>query len=301
MTQLSSHGHPIDETLFAPLVDSTDHLGNRQALLADLEANGYLLLRGVLDRDLVLKAREEVFTRLAEVGEIRSDRPITEGVATGTSRRGETAPDLGAFWRSVSESPSLVKIVREGNAIRFYETLLGEAVRPYDFIWLRTMTVGRASGFHYDHVYMNRGTPHVLSSWIPLGDIRRHEGTLLVVEGSHRFQDLIDRYTGLDVDRGTLSGTITTDPVGFARERGTRLLSADFRAGDMMVLSMFCLHGSLDNNSAEGKIRLSCDARYQRASEPIDERWVGENPLGHGKGYGSLSAAQPLTAPPIFR
>jgi hypothetical protein len=43
---------------------------------------------------------------------------------------------------------------------------------------------------------------------------------------------------------------------------------------------MFLVHASLDNRS-ENRLRISSDSRYQRASEPIDERWVGINPPGH--------------------
>ena len=52
------------------------------------------------------------------------------------------------------------------------------------------------------------------------------------------------------------------------------------RAGDMLVFSMFTVHTSLDNHS--DRIRISSDTRYQLASEPVDERWVGENPPAHG-------------------
>jgi hypothetical protein len=43
---------------------------------------------------------------------------------------------------------------------------------------------------------------------------------------------------------------------------------------------MFTVHTSLDNHS--DRIRISSDTRYQLASEPVDERWVGEQPPGHG-------------------
>ena len=43
---------------------------------------------------------------------------------------------------------------------------------------------------------------------------------------------------------------------------------------------MDTIHGSIDN--ATQRIRLSTDTRYQRSDEPVDERWVGENPIGHG-------------------
>jgi len=40
------------------------------------------------------------------------------------------------------------------------------------------------------------------------------------------------------------------------------------------------VHASLDNQT--DFVRLSSDTRYQRASQPADARWVGENPAGHG-------------------
>ncbi len=39
------------------------------------------------------------------------------------------------------------------------------------------------------------------------------------------------------------------------------------------------MHGSLRNLTC--RFRLSTDTRYQRASDPVDERWVGEDPKAH--------------------
>ena len=52
-----------------------------------------------------------------------------------------------------------------------------------------------------------------------------------------------------------------------------------FPAGDLIIFNMFLMHASLVNTS--DKIRITADTRYQLASEPIDERWVGEKPRGH--------------------
>jgi len=38
---------------------------------------------------------------------------------------------------------------------------------------------------------------------------------------------------------------------------------------------MFLVHASLDNRTTN-RLRISSDSRYQRASEPIDERWSGQ-------------------------
>ena len=51
--------------------------------------------------------------------------------------------------------------------------------------------------------------------------------------------------------------------------------------GDLLVFPMYTIHASLDNQT-ENLLRLSTDTRYQLASEPVDERWVGENPIAHG-------------------
>ncbi len=300
--KLTSHGHSVPSEILGPLNESKFEFDSIGTLRTRMEREGYLLLRGLLDRQTVLQARREIFERLAEVGEISKAFPIEMGVATGTSQRAEKVSNLARFWKDLSELPSLRRVTHQGPIIEFFEAFLGGSVRPFDFLWLRTMSPGKASGFHYDHVYMNRGTDHLFSCWTPLGDVRMEEGTLLVMEGSHRFEDLIARYRGMDVDRDpSANGTITLDPVGMAKERGVRLLSSDFRAGDVLILGMFCLHGALDNNSREGKIRLSCDTRHQLETDPIDERWIGPDPIAHGGGYGGMSAAQPMTAPPIFR
>jgi hypothetical protein len=81
----------------------------------------------------------------------------------------------------------------------------------------------------------------------------------------------------------------------FARERGTRLLTADFAPGDVLILSMLVCHASLDNHDADKHIRLSFDVRYQAADEPRDARFYGSPPAGvTGKSYGELNGARPL-------
>jgi hypothetical protein len=57
-------------------------------------------------------------------------------------------------------------------------------------------------------------------------------------------------------------------------------VTAEFSPGDFITFGMFLVHASLDNRT-ENRLRISSDARYQRASEPIDERWIGVNPSGH--------------------
>lgn len=262
-------------------------------LPAQLARDGYVLLRGALPVDAVKAARQDVLERLAEVGEVAP--PLQEGVATGSSRRLALHPDLGAFWRGVCESPTLRALTHGPAMTRLSSAALGTPSVPFDFLWLRTMLAGRATPLHFDHVYMNRGSAQVITAWIPLGDVPLVAGPLVVVENSHRFEDLISRYRGIDVDRDALPGSFPEDALAFARSRQTRLLSADFRAGDVLLFGMFTLHGSLDNRMTGARLRLSCDVRWQPAQDPRDDRWFGAPPAGHvGTSYGGLNGARPL-------
>ncbi len=265
-----------------------------------LAEDGYLLLRGAIDPASVLAARAEVLAALRSVGEV--DGSDAHPVATGASRRAALHADLGTFWRGVCEGPALRAAVH-GPAMRgMAEAALGTACVPFDFVWLRAMTAGRASRFHFDHAFMNRGTNRVVTAWVPLGEVRVEDGSIAVAEGSLGWSDLADRVRGRDVDREAgFTGSFLEDVVDLVAARGARVLTAEFQPGDVLLFGMFLFHGSLDNQAA-GKVRLSADTRFQPADAPRDDRWFGTPPLGHGgRSYGGLSGAQPLTAEPIVR
>jgi ectoine hydroxylase-related dioxygenase (phytanoyl-CoA dioxygenase family) len=274
--------------------------GPKSEWRARLAEDGYLLLRGAIDRDDVLAARAEVLAALRSVGEVEGDD--AHPVATGASRRAALHGDLGAFWRAVCEGWALRAAVH-GPAMRgVAAAALGAACVPFDFVWLRAMTAGRASRFHFDHAFMNRGTDQVLTAWVPLGEVRVEDGPIAVAEGSLGWTDLADRVRGRDVDRDPgFTGSFLEDVVELVEAREARVLTAEFAPGDVLLFGMFLFHGSLDN-AASGKVRLSADTRFQLADAPRDDRWFGAPPAGHGGGsYGGLSGAQPLTADPIVR
>ena len=281
----------------AGLLGKLDEASLDGDLWEQLQTFGYLLVRGLYDTDEVIGARHEVLHRLGQVGEVAE--PFENGIATGYSRRAELHGDLGKFWRSVSEGPRLRRLINGERITAFMDKLFSAPTRPFDFAWLRAMTAGRASPLHLDHAYMNRGTDQLVTIWTPLGEIGLSQGPLFVVEGSHEWPELRTRFEGHDVDRDPMRpGYIEESAIDLAHQHATRLLTTQFNPGDGLIFGMFLAHGSFDNNSTGNAIRLSCDTRFQPMSEPMDERFCGPNPAAHGgKGYGCLSAAQPLTAP----
>lgn len=289
-----NQGRPIAEDIIGPLRDSTDSLGQPVELSRRLDEDGYLFLRGALDRDEVLAARAEVLGRLAEVGEVED--PPADGIFTGTSQRVEMVEDLGAFWKSVSEGPALRQVTHGERLRGVMSEVYGEPARPHDYLFLRPSPVGRATNLHYDRPFFARGSDRINTVWLALGDIPVAEGPLVVVEGSNRFDDLLEQAYAIDYDSSDSPlVTIPDDAVALARQRGTRLITAHFEVGDMAVFSMKIMHGTLDNHSQHNRIRLSCDVRFQPLADDMDERYFGPDPSGTtGAGYGELNGAKPL-------
>lgn len=297
MPDCRSQGEPVPDGMMGELVDSSALFPDTAALRARLEADGYLFLRGLHDAAAVTAARREVFARLEAVGEVAP--PAVKGIFTGASRRREAVDDLGIFWRSVSEGPRL-RAVTHGPRIRaVMGRILGAPARPHDYMFLRPAPVGRATGPHCDYPFFTRATERVVTVWTALGPVPLCDGPVVVVEGSHRFDDLVAETRGFDVARDDdRRATRPESHIAFAHARGARLLSADFGPGDMLVFGMFTWHGALDNHSLIGRIRLSSDVRFQPAGEPEDPRYFGPAPGGTtGAGYGELNGAKPLTEP----
>ena len=290
-------GRSVPTEMVGELVDVSALLAAPERLRRRLADDGYALLRGVLDEGEVMAARATVFERLREVGEI--GMPARDGIATGTSRRRVAAGDLGRFWKSVGDLPALRQVTNGPRLGRVMEAVWGEPACGMDYIFLRAGAPGSATGLHYDFPFFTRATPRMYTVWVPIGPVPVTDGPLVVVEGSRRFDDILGHLDGFDIELDdTRKAEVSHDPVAFATERGCRLLTTDFAAGDVLIFDMFTMHGSLDNHSPVGRVRLSCDVRYQPVADPFDPRYFGPDPGGtFGGGYGELNGAKPLDEP----
>lgn len=300
-------GRRVPADLKGPMVPMMAGLEDEQLLSDVLEVEGYLYLPGILDSSDVLAARQEVFGNLAEVGEIQS--PVMEGIQTGCSSRAEQHDDLGLFWSQVSNGRRLRTVTHGETLARIMEAILRQPARPHDLMYLRPMAPGKATSLHYDLPFFAGFSSSILTAWIPLGDVAVEEGPLVVVEHSHNFSDLLDPIQQHDyqgdrsnetIQQAAYNSEMQLHPVDLAQERGVRLLSGDFAAGDLVVFCMQLMHGSLDNDSPKGRVRLSCDVRYQPAADSSeDARYFGAEPRGSkGGGYGDMRGAQPLVDGP---
>ena len=273
------------------LRSSIEILDDAQALRARMDDDGYLYLPGYLDRELVLQARRDILEQLAAEGYLRPGSEPSEGVA-GEERKNGLRPDVARA------SAPLQELLYGGRIREFYARFLRGEVLHYDYTWLRAVWPGAGTPPHGDSVFMNRGTRNLYTGWAPLGDVSYELGGLMMLEGSHKLDRIVNNYGRKDVDAYCSNrpdgpqyasgekwwgGWLSKDPPHLRRRLGGRWLTGEFRAGDLLTFTMNTVHGSLDNQSGD-RIRLSCDFRYQLASEEVDERWVGEDPVGHGPG-----------------
>lgn len=280
MTQLFSSDVALDMSpaAFGELEDSSSLLGDHKAMRARMKENGYLFFRDFLDADVVKAAREEVLLKYAIIGELDPEYPIDVAVYKGSDALFEI--NLRAFARSLREGIAYKRVVLNDKLIGLHEALLGGEVRPFDFRWPRMARPGEGCGVHCDGPYLTRGTDKIFSSWIPLGDIEPVEGGLMVLERGPKHRELLAGYLSKDADKDDLEWI--GDPRSTQERFGTRWLTADYKVGDVLCFAMDTVHAALDNHSPTRRCRLSSDSRYQLASEPLDERWNGADPVAHG-------------------
>jgi hypothetical protein len=295
--KLYSGGRELDTdpSRLGLLKSSAGQLGELDVLRNRMEEDGYLYLPGLLNRDDVLAARRSVLESIQKAGMLHPDFPLIDGVAK---------PGLRANFdpAHAKNSRPVHRMAYEGPMMDFFETFLGGPVRHFDYTWLRTKAPGKehATPPHCDIVYMGRGTKKLFTAWTPLGDVPLEMGGLMLMERSKHRADILGEYWKLDVDHyctnseeareiesGRKSwaddkqgGSFNPDAAALREHFEGRWLTSGFSVGDVLVFSMFTLHASGDNQT--DRIRISTDTRYQLASEPADERWIGENPIAHG-------------------
>jgi len=272
---LTSNGYTLDDSearlgWLEPVPDSDR--ADKEALWERLRRDGYLYLPNQLDADLVNGFREYYFTTMAETGIIKPGTNPADGIGATTQADRETVH--GVLFGDIVPGKRYEELTTHPDVKGWFHWFFGEDVHLHKRKIIRHLMpgetgIGTATQAHYDLVYLREGSERVLSMWIPLGDCPPEMGGLTYLEGSHQWALADERERG----NRRPAASITADLPGLAEKHDARWLLADFAAGDVVVHSSYVVHASTDNVDPLGRIRLSTDIRYQRASEPIDWRW----------------------------
>lgn len=234
----------------AQLTDSTDLIGNPEALRRRYLEDGVVFLRGVIDPDLIAWGREKY--REALIAEELIDPAVEAPVWTG--RKTETWRPCDAIgttvWHEVVKQPLLNEVMR--------------GVFADEPVWIPI--AAHRSGFptgpvaegqdlfagrHQDGFY-NEGMLFTIC-WMPIRDVAMDRGSFAVAPGTH--------HRGSLHDTSLKGNAIPRDAIPDDAWR-----SADFRVGDVLIFNYLTAHTALPNPSDE--IRLSLDVRAIPASAP---------------------------------
>jgi ectoine hydroxylase-related dioxygenase (phytanoyl-CoA dioxygenase family) len=265
---------PFDEQHFAPLRDSSDLVSRAGALRARYAEDGYLYLRGVLDREAVLDLRAAYFTQF-DASYLQNGTSPGEGIFS--DRRPAQLPAHGvpghpahAFVRSTRFEAFAADRGLEALAASVLggpvERLPRAIVRHFD---RSSPTASRA---HVDYSYLDQGSDQLLTAWIPLGDCPPPTGGLVYLEGSHQMERSSFDCLRTVSDRPADARAISHDLAWVSERLGRRWRWADYEAGDVTVHSPHIVHASLDTTTAA--MRLSADLRFLRQGHRADGRWM---------------------------
>lgn len=272
------------------LRDANGLLGDAGALKQRMDEDGYLLLRQFIDRDAVLHARQTILDYMAKQHALVPGKPVLEGVMPAN---GKSVPMLGR--KGITHHDAVQRVYEGHELFGFFETYFSEEARTFDYKWLRGVGNEGFTGAHYDVVYMGQGSDRLHTCWVPFGDIGLEQGTLAMCVGSHNqpgFKKLLNTYGRMDVDRDLVEGWFTEDPLEITEKFGGQWKTTRFRAGDVMIFGMHTMHASTTNTT--DRFRISADVRFQPASDPVDKRWAGDNPIGHRASEGKGDQLTPI-------
>ena len=234
-----------------------------EPLSKQLEEDGYLLLRGLVDVELVATIKEDILSILRKRN-ISEDDGTSEPLWSGGPP--PTDDEYMAVYDSISSLKSLKDLAESPDIVKVMAGLLGSSVQVWQQLICRMIfpdPQGRAPMGLNGHQDANPKFGYMVRNfytcWLPLMEIDANLGGLEIAPGSHK--------KGILVHPGTLASSTEEAKkreAGLAAE-DFEWVSSDYQPGDAVIFTSLTVHRGSPNQS--DRIRLSCDFRYQAQGE----------------------------------
>jgi len=245
-----------------PMFEANQLLDNVAALRERLAADGYLLFRSVVPVERLSELREQITRILADQGWIEDGEKRMDAIARGRPRR-EGQPRFFRAHDKIVKLEALHSLAHEPHLMNVMRKALGDSAFPHPLSIVRLIfpdSPELSTPPHQDYPN-NQGTPNLTAAWMPLADCSVKDGSLAVLEGSHKRGVLPLRF---HLGAGNRQAVL---PEEFS---SLRWVGADFRLGDLVLFPSLTVHKAMENHNPE-RMRLSVDFRYQLEGEALTE------------------------------
>jgi Phytanoyl-CoA dioxygenase (PhyH) len=214
-----------------------------------MDAQGYLLIRGVLPAEDVAGLLGEILEVVSAAGWLLPGYSPAGRVADVSKTCGESDEEFKSVYKRIFSMESLHAFAHHPRLREVLSLLVGPRLLIQPKLVARMIFPNCERllvDAHQDHQSM-AGDPESFTVWFPLHDCPQELGPLQILEGSHRFGlQKSDPRTGYVVRDTALGG----DWVGGA-----------IHAGDVLIFHSLTVHASSPNVSRQ--MRISMDYRFQ--------------------------------------
>ena len=252
---------------------SNDVLGDGEALRGRLAEEGYVFLRGVMDRDKLMALRGEIMEVLMAGGWLQEGTDPVDGIARPGVQCTEGDVEYAKVYHRMYRLESFHRAGHWLEVMAVMEQVIGAEVLPHPQkiarLWFPQYTE-HTTPMHQDFVHF-QGSFETYTFWAPVGDCPLELGGLAVLPSSHKIGKVREHHFSLG------AGGLVVDEEGL---QGT-WLSADYEAGDALIFPSLTVHQALPNYT-EDRLRISLDNRYQAKDKPIAEHMLGPHFRGMG-------------------
>jgi len=220
-----------------------------RSLQEAMDAQGYLLIRGVLPAEDVAGLLGEILEVVSAAGWLRPGYSSLERVAEMSKACGDSDDAFKSVYKRIFSMESFHAFAHHPRLREVLRLLVGPRLLIQPKLVARMIFPNCERllvDAHQDHQSM-AGDPESFTMWFPLHDCPQELGPLQILEGSHRFGlQKSDPRTGYVVRETALGG----DWVGGA-----------IHAGDVLIFHSLTVHASSPNVS--NQMRVSMDFRFQ--------------------------------------
>jgi ectoine hydroxylase-related dioxygenase (phytanoyl-CoA dioxygenase family) len=241
--------------------DSTHLLGDGEALRARFDEDGYVFVKGVVDKEMLTHVRSQIVSICMARGWLRPDTDPMDAIP-GSQPWVEGEEPYFEVYDEIQKLEAFHAVPHHPTVRSLMTALLGDSAFPHPLSIARLSFPSNEAWStppHQDYPN-NQGTEDLYACWIPLSDCPVELGGLAVLPGSHRLG-----LAPLEFSLGAGHRRAKLD------ERFEQLdwAGGGFEFGDAIVFHSLTMHRALPNTS--DRMRLSVDYRFQREGEALTE------------------------------